>query len=80
HFPLFHPSWPKKIGNLKNKALTAKEKKKAGEILRRLCQHRSLERKKTIFHTLAVEEQELFIRAFLKLVENKILDKKVKLH
>jgi hypothetical protein len=80
HFPLFHPTWHKKLEGNRHKILGPQEKKKAQKILQRLSQHRGLERKKTVFHALSSEEQELFIRAFLKLVEHRILDKKVRLH
>jgi len=61
--------WPEREKNL-----TGNEKAKAKTLFKRLCEHRSLERQKTVFLSLNDKDRSLFIRAFMKMVENKILD------
>jgi len=80
HFPLFHHSWIDEIKLEKRFRLTMMEKKLANEILKRLTKHKSLERKQIILFSLPEEQRKTFIKAFIKLVEIKILDKRPEIH
>lgn len=79
HFPLFFDEW---IGELStvDMNLTEREGYKAKRILDRLKEHRSLERQKIVLMSLAERERQLVVKAFLKMVETKILDKRPELH
>ena len=79
HFPLFHPEWANEVILEGKKPLTKKEKIKAKEIMNRLLNHRSLERKRIILLSLELKEREIFIRAFLDMVEGKIMDRRPEL-
>ena len=78
-FPLFHDGWlvdsMKEIGKLEQE-----DKDRAKKILDRLTSHRGIDRKRTILLTLTKKDRQLFINLFLKMVENKIMDKKIILH
>lgn len=80
HFPLFHSSWIQEIYTNNSRKLTVKERKKTKEIIQKLSKHQSLDRKKTVLFSLNNEERRLFIQAFLKMVEAKILNQKPELH
>lgn len=73
-YPLFHQDWMNDVYDLPNKKMTKKDKIKAKEILSKLVKHKSLERKKIVLMTLSDEERSIFIKAFLDIVENKILN------
>jgi hypothetical protein len=73
HFPLFLPEWMQEIEG-HHKKLTGNEKVKAKTLFKKICQHRTLEKQKTLLMAMNTEERCLFIKAFLKMVENKILD------
>ncbi len=77
-FPLFEKEWIWEARE-NSKKLTGNEKVKAKKLFKRVSQHRSLDRKKTVLISLDEKERNLFIRAFLKMVENKILDLKLEL-
>lgn len=79
YFPLFHPSWTEEIYSKDKEYLTKKDRKKAKEIMNRLLNHRGIERKKIILLSLKEEERKLFIRSFMDMVEDKIIDKKPEL-
>jgi hypothetical protein len=79
HFPLFETDWIEEATDMK-KSLTGNEKVKAKKLFVRLGQHKSLGRKKTLLCSLSSDERRLFIRAFLKMVENKVLDQDPHLH
>jgi hypothetical protein len=79
-YPLFHPSWVDLAETDRNRPLSKKEKRKASEILQRLMKHKGIERKKIILLSLSEEDRTLFVRSFMDLVENKILDNKPSLH
>lgn len=79
-FPLFYESWvheAKVEGEVK---LSSHEKRKAKVIMQKLLKHKSLERKKTLLLSLDSRERNYFVKAFLKMVEGKILDAKPELH
>ena len=75
HFPLFDIDWILEVGPQRNK-LTGNEKVKAKKLLERLCVHRSIERKKVVLTGMDPIDRQLVVRAFLKLVEGKILDRR----
>ena len=79
YFPLFHSSWIEDIYTQEKKYLSKKDQKKAKEIMNRLLNHRGIERKKIILLSLQEDERKLFIRAFLDMVEGKIIDKRPEL-
>ena len=78
-FPLFHDEW---LSDSKSElgTLNEKDKLQAKKILNRLTSHRGIDRKKTILLTLSKKDRQLFINLFLKMVENKIMDKKIIIH
>lgn len=79
HYPIIENSW---ITTHRDQAkkLTEAEKKKAQKILKRVSEHRSLERQKTVIFSMKDCERNLFISAFLNLVEGRILDENPTLH
>lgn len=78
HFPIFEMDWIKEIGPNRRK-LTGNEKVKAKKLLERLCDHRSIERKRIVISSMNDDDRQLVVRAFLKLVEGKILDRRPEL-
>ena len=60
---LYRPFCPAEKANLKN-------------LFKMLARHENLERKKTVLLSLKDEERLLFLRGFLSMVENKILDQR----
>ncbi|MEC7276020.1 MAG: hypothetical protein VXV96_06850 [Bdellovibrionota bacterium] len=74
YYPLFEEDWLNEVWSEKPKNLTGNEKAKAKTLFKRLCEHRSLERQRTVFWAMKEEDRVLFKRAFLKMVETKILD------
>lgn len=79
HYPIIESSW---INTHKetSKKLSEADKKKAQKILKRVSEHRSLERQKTVIFSMNDSERSLFITAFLNLVEGRILDENPTLH
>jgi hypothetical protein len=75
-YPLFDGTWINEVLKFTNLNLSKIEKQKAKRILLRLEKHKSLDRKKTILLSLGKEERDLFIKAFLKMVEGEILDQR----
>lgn len=73
-YPLFEENWMEELWQDKPKKLTGNEKAKAKTLFKRLCEHRTLERQRTVFWSLPEKDRKLFKRAFLKMVENRILD------
>lgn len=73
-YPLFEDNWMQEVWQNKPKKLTGNEKAKAKTLFKRLCEHRTLERQRTVFWSMKDEDRMLFKRAFLKMVENKVLD------
>ena len=95
YFPLFRPEWIEEIfsesfastnNSTPNKSkknynrLTGQEKEKAKSIIQRLAKHRSIERKQIVISAMDENERKLLVRAFMKMVEGKILDAKPGLH
>jgi Leu/Phe-tRNA-protein transferase len=79
HFPLFDSNWLSEFYNVTPKKLTGHEKVEAKKLLKRVSKHRSLERKKTVILSMKESERHLVLKAFFKMVENKILDEKPQL-
>lgn len=79
HFPILENEWINAIFTEKKK-LNESEKKKAQKILKRVSEHRSLERQKTVIFSMNDSERSLFIKAFMNLVEGRILDEKPQIH
>lgn len=71
---MFEMDWIKEVGPNRRK-LTGNEKVKAKKLLERLCDHRSIERKRVVISSMSNDDRQLIVRAFLKLVEGKILDR-----
>jgi len=74
YYPLFDDliSGLEEIPN--QKKLTGNEKAKAKTLFKRLCEHRTLERQRTVLSAMREADQRLFLRAFFRMVEMKILD------
>ncbi len=79
YFPLFELSWIDELRNVTRK-LTGNEKVKAKQLFKRIIQHKSLDRKKTILISMPEIDRKLFVKAFLAMVEGKILDCQSELH
>ena len=75
YYPLFEGQWLIEAKNqVKEKGLTGNEKAKAKTLFKRICSHRTIERQKTVISAMTKKDRDLFVRAFLKMVEDKILD------
>lgn len=76
HFPLFYPNWIQEacLQDKVTKKLSQTDRAHAKMMFIHMTKHRSLEHKKIYLHSLSVHDRNLFIKAFLKLVEGKILD------
>ena len=82
HFPLFHYSWlaDPVMKEKKFQKITGLERARAKKLFQRVSKHRQLEHKKTVLLSMDEEDRKLFMKAFLKLVEGKILDQKPEIH
>jgi len=79
-YPLFYDAWVHDAKADERKTLSSHEKRKAKLIMQKLQKHKSLERKRTLLLSLDDKERNYFVKAFLKMVEGKILDEKPELH
>jgi hypothetical protein len=80
-FPLFYPQWiDDSMRSEKHAPLKLEEKVQFNKILDILEKHQSHNRKKEYLSSLDQSTLKLFIHAFMKLVETKIIDKGVSLH
>ena len=79
-YPLFEVVWIEEIITQKSLKLTKKDQLKAKKIMSSLSKHQNLTRKKIIIRSLIKEDRDVFIRTFLKMVEQRILDKKGQIH
>lgn len=75
HLPLFDTSWINSI-NFDYKAinLSDSELRKAEKLLENLGKHKCLDRQKTVLFAMKNKDRELIIKAFLTIVEDKVLD------
>ncbi|EQC49481.1 hypothetical protein M899_1649 [Bacteriovorax sp. BSW11_IV] len=78
-YPLFDDSWFFELAK-NNTPLNAKQQEKAKSLIKRLGQHRSLERQKTVLFSMPEEDRNIIMKTFLKLVEGSILDEAPQLH
>lgn len=82
HFPLFQDFWPKFI-ELKEKKfqkITGLERARAKKLFQQISKLPLLEHKKIALNSLSEDDKKLFMKAFMRLVEDKILDQKLELH
>lgn len=79
-YPLFESVWIEEILHRGTFKLTKKDQLRAKKIMGNLSKHQNLTRKKIILRSLVKEERDIFIKTFLKLVEQRILDKKGQIH
>ncbi len=82
HFPLFHDSWinDQDFQTKRFIRLTGIERARAKKLFQQVTKHRTLEHKKTVLLSLSNEDRMIFMKAFFKLVEGKILDQKPEIH
>lgn len=82
HFPLFHELWMKdpEIKEKKFQKITGLERARAKKLFQQISKHRQLEHKKTVLQSMKNEDRILFMKAFFKIVEGKILDLKPEIH
>jgi hypothetical protein len=82
HFPLFLDQWINSpdVKERRFSKITGLERAKAKKLFNRVLKHRSLEHKKVVVFSMSDDERSLFIKAFFKLVEGKILDQRPELH
>ena len=82
HFPLFHEIWlnDPDIKEKKFQKITGIERARAKKLFQQVSKHRQLEHKKTVLLSMNDEDRKLFVKAFFKMVEVKILDEKRELH
>lgn len=76
HFPLFLDEW---LGQVRTKSLTKSEMLKVKKLITQLSKHKTIERKKTLLFGLTETDREIFIKAFLQVVEGKLLNEKLPL-
>ena len=82
HFPLFHASLltDPEIKEKKFSKITGLERAKAKKLFQIISNHRQLEHKKIVLLSMKEDDRKLFMKAFLRLVEGKILDQKPEIH
>ena len=82
HFPLFHEVWlsDPDIREKRFQKITGIERARAKKLFQQVSKHRQLEHKKTALLSMCDDDRKLFIKAFFKMVEGKILDQKRELH
>jgi len=82
HFPLFERNWIEESTELKvdPKRMTLEESEKIRNIIERLEKHTRIDRQQTILLSLNHQDRSLFIKAFLTMVETRILDIGPQLH
>ena len=83
HFPLFRKSWISEVtcdGPKRKPSFSKLEETKIKSIITRLSRHKRIDQKVTILMSLKNEDRNLFIKAFLKKVEHKILNNRPELH
>ena len=73
YFPLFEPEWISETMKDKKK-LTGNEKAKAKTLFKSLTKHRSIDRKRTLIHSMNDSDRSIIVKAFMKMVENNVLD------
>lgn len=84
-FPLFddspcNSSFELLRNPIEQSPLNLDEKKRAKALFKRLAGHRTIERQKIVIFSLPDRDKILLLKAFLKMVEGRILDEKITLH
>jgi hypothetical protein len=79
HFPLFQTKWLRDVGKWGELTLSKDEQKRANRLIKRISNHKSLERKKVIMDILDEDDRDLLIRSFITTIEAKMLDEKYQL-
>ncbi len=82
HFPLFHELWinDPDVKEKRFQKITGIERARAKKLFQQVSKHRQLEHKKTVIQSMNDDDRKLFMKAFFKLVEGKILDQCPELH
>jgi len=82
HFPLFHDVWMNDpdIKERRFQKITGLERARAKKLFQQVSKHRQLEHKKIVLLSMNDDDRLIFMKAFFKLVEGKILDQKPELH
>jgi len=82
HFPLFHDLWIKdpELKEKKFHKITGLERARAKKLFQKVSKHRQLDHKKTVLLSMGEDDRKLFMKAFFRLVEGKILDLKPEIH
>ena len=82
HYPLFQELWMRdpEIKEKKFQKITGPERARAKKLFQKVSKHRQLEHKKTVLLSMENGDRVLFMKAFFKLVESKILDLKPEIH
>lgn len=82
HLPLFHEEWIREaIETKKSKPMNFMEaKRKVHKGLTKLNHHRQLDRKKMAINQMPKKERVELVKAFLKMIENEVLDNSKELH
>lgn len=81
----FYPLFPKELINTylkdnKINKLNAAEKIKAKSLLKKVCEYKTNKKRKVIIETLNTTDREIFLKAFMNLIESSILDESPYLH
>jgi hypothetical protein len=81
-YPLFLDVWlnDPTIKEKRFSKITGVERAKAKKLFSKVSKHRSLEHKKIIVCSMNDDDRALFMKAFFKIVEGKILDQRPELH
>ena len=82
HFPLFHDlwlNWPE-LKERKFQKITGLERARAKKLFQQVSKYPQLERKRIVLLSMSEDDRKLFMKAFLKMVEGKILDQRPELH
>ena len=74
HYPLFQNDW---LNEVREKHLSKTDQNKVKKLINQLSKHKTIERKKTLLFSLDKNEREIFIKAFLQVVEGKLLNEKM---
>ena len=82
YYPLFHSSWMNDpdLREKRFQKITGSERARAKKLFQIVSTHRQLEHKKTVLLSMNDDDRKIFMKAFFKLVEGKILDARPELH
>lgn len=82
YYPLFHEIWlnDPDIKERRFQKISGLERARAKKLFQQVSKHRQLEHKKTVLISMSDDDRKIFMKAFFKLVEGKILDQKMELH